>query len=1059
MYRRFLQNHVLANIAFTLVILAGISAYSTLPRQQDPTINFNWIQVTTFFPGASAEDVERRITNPIEDAIRKVDDIRFVNSSSMGSISSILVRFNEIDERTFDKRVADLRREIQSKERELPSIVEPPEIMEITTDNGFPTAQIVVTSATRDENLRVQARNIHKDLELIEGVSRVDANGFSRPELHVEFFPERLQASGLTPTMVADTIRASYQDVAAGNTDINQQNWLIRLNGVTTEPDELADLLISSPYGEIRLGSIANIKRGQEEANILVSYNGQPSILMSVFKAKNKNTLELVDRLNEYIAKRNRYTQTTGVNLELADDQTEATRNALNVMQTNALLGLCLVMVITCLFLGFRIALFTSIAIPFILCGTFWVLQSVGQTLNVVVLLGIVISLGMLIDDAVVVVEAIYYRLQRGQEVISACIDSVKEVFAPVTTAVLTTMAAFLPLMLLPGIVGKFMFVVPFVVTLALAISLVEAYWMLPAHIISAKVQPNNKERWQKLRVDVMHKIRIVYTRLLIRAMRYPRRILAMAFGAFALAILTMAVGLVKFDFFASDPLRIFYVNIKMPSGTTLEESLAKAVEVEERIRPALEERELRSMVSYSGIMFTETEPFFGDRYSQIMVSLKRARGDMRDVGAVIDAARAASQNVYGAEEINFMRLSGGPPVTKPITIKVRGDSFTEIRAAAEDLAATMASVPGVKDISIDDSPGQNELEASLNYQAIADAGFHPGDINRILRLYIDGEVLATTQHEGEEFDLRLRVAENEYHSISQLLTLPVPLADGGNIPLGQLVHTEAGTGFSRIRHYNYRRSIEVSADLDKDVNNEVAANKAILETWATGKALEHPNVDLDTSGILDDIYESLAAMFSLFSFGVLLIYLILGTQFRSYFQPFLILSTVPLAFTGVILGMLINRNPISLFTIYGIVALAGIAVNSAIVLISAANSRLKSGMSVLHATLYAARRRVVPIIITSLTTIAGLFSLAVGLGGYSLLWGPMASSIVWGLSFSTLLTLFVIPVLYEYFMRLGEEIERNGGLFHNLGTIFTRFWHYFGTKLTRQRLPKVEAD
>ena len=1029
MYRRLLQNHVLANIAFVLVVLAGITAYKNLPRQQDPTINFNWIQVTTFFPGASAEDVEKRITDPIEDAIRKIDDIRFVNSSSLESLSSILIRFEEIDEHTFDKRVADLRREIQSKERELPDDIEPPTILEITTDNGFPTAQIVVSAVTRDENLRVQARNIRKDLELIEGVSRVDAHGFNRPELHIEFIPELLQSSGLTPTMVADAIRASYRDVAAGNTDINQSSWLIRLTGITSDPAVLASLPILSPYGEIRLGSVAKVSRGEEEADQLVSYNGQPAILMSVMKAKNKNTLKLVDKLQGYIQQRNRFHETTGVSVELADDQTEVTRNALNVMQANALLGLSLVMLIAWAFLGFRIALFTSIAIPFVLFGTFWVLQSIGQTLNVVVLLGIVISLGMLIDDAVVVVEAIYYRLQRGQEVVSACIESVQEIFAPVTTAVLTTMAAFLPLMLMPGIVGKFMFVVPFVVTVALALSLIEAYWMLPAHIIAGNVKPNNEARWQKLRIKALHRIRLVYTRLLIRAMRYPRRIIASSVAAFVLAIATIPLGLVNFDFFASDPLRIFYVNVRMPAGTTLEESLNKTVEVEKQVATTIEEHELRAIVSYSGLMFTETEPFFGDRYAQIMISLQRARSGMRDVGEIIEVARESVKSIHGAEEISFMRISGGPPVTKPITIKVRGDSFAEIRAAASDLATTMATVPGVKDISIDDTPGQNELLTELNYRAIQDAGLQTADIHRILRLYIDGEILATTQHEGEELNLRIRASQTEFTSLDHLLQQPVPLAGGGSIPLGQLVYSKSGTGFSRIRHYNYRRSIEVSADLDKDIMDEVSANKAILSTWNEKTAIHHPNVDLDTSGILDDIFESLSALQRLLMLGVLLIYLILGTQFRSYFQPLLILSTVPLAFTGVILGMLINRNPISLFTLYGVVALAGIAVNSAIVLISAANSRLEAGMSVLHATLYAARRRVIPIIITSLTTIAGLFSLAVGLGGYSLLWGPMASSIVWGLSFSTLLTLFVIPVLYEYFMRLGEKTRQNGGL------------------------------
>ncbi len=1027
MFRGFLQNHVLANLTFVLVLIIGITSYLLLPRQQDPTINFNWIQITTFFPGASAEDVEKRITNPLEDAIRQVQDIRFVNSSSREAISSILVRFNEISERQFDKRVADLRREIQNKERELPEDATSPGILEVTTSNGFPTAQVVVSGPAFDENLRVQARNVRKQLERLEGISQVYAYGFTEPELHVNFIPERLQALGITPIQVADVIQANFRDVAAGNIDIGRQSWLVRLIGTSQDPAYLAELPILTPDGEIKLGSIASIERGRDEAKRLVSYNNRPSILLPVFKTPEANTLELVERVKQYTEARNQLKNATGVEVVLVDDQTEMTRNALRVMQTNSLLGLTMVLVVTWIFLGLKIAFFTSIAIPFILCGTFWVLFSIGQTLNVVVLLGIVISLGMLVDDAVVVVEAIYYRLQRGAETIQASIDALREVFAPVTTSVLTTMSAFLPLMLLPGILGKFMFVVPFVVTVALAISLIEAYWMLPAHIIAAKVRLDKPSPSQQRRTRFLHKIRLKYTRLLIKTMRYPQRVLGIALLLFVLSILSVAAGLVKFDFFASDPLRLFYVNVQMPAGTPLAETLKKTVEIEQEVRKGLKDEELRSVVSYSGLLFTETEPLFGDRFGQVVISLKPQHKDMRSVSAIIEAMRDKIESTPGPETVSFLRLAGGPPTTLPITIKVRGDDFDEIRAATETLQQLMQETPGVKDIKVDDSPGQKELLLRLRQDAIREAGLDPLTVIRITRLYTDGELVASTRAEGEELDVRVRVRPRTLQAVDELLREPVALPSGDTIPLGELVDATRTTGFEQIRHYNFRRSIEVSADIDRGVTDTVGANEAILAAWQEVRT-QHPNIDLDTAGLIDDIFESIGAMGQLFLFGLLLIYLILGTQFRSYFQPLLILSTVPLAITGVILSMLLNRTSLSLYTLYGIVALAGIAVNAAIVLISTANAKIRDGMSVLHATIFAARRRVVPILITSLTTIAGLFSLAVGLGGYSLLWGPMASSIVWGLSFSTLLTLFVVPALYQFFMRFSEKRRTTGG-------------------------------
>jgi multidrug efflux pump subunit AcrB len=308
------------------------------------------------------------------------------------------------------------------------------------------------------------------------------------------------------------------------------------------------------------------------------------------------------------------------------------------------------------------------------------------------------------------------------------------------------------------------------------------------------------------------------------------------------------------------------------------------------------------------------------------------------------------------------------------------------------------------------------ELRLRLDTDAVRRAGLDPARVGRMVRLLADGEVVASMQHEGDELEVRVRARPQSLTDIEALLRESIALDGSGEIALGDLVDQEIDRGLGNIRHYNFRRAITVEAELDKTRQNVVDANGEIARQWAE-LAARYPTVDLDFSGELDDIQESVDAIAVLFLFGVGLIYLILGTQFRSYFQPLMILVTVPLAFTGVVLGLLITGHPLSLFTLYGVVALAGIAVNSAIVLISAANARLRAGMSVLHATVYAARRRVVPILITAMTTIAGLFSLATGLGGKSLLWGPVATVIVWGLAFSTILTLLVIPTLYRLSM------------------------------------------
>lgn len=1026
MLTKLLKNHVLANLTFVLILAMGTLSYLQLPRQQDPEINFNWIDISTFWPGASAEDVEKLVTDPIEDAVAKISDIRFVSSNSREGFSSVLIRFDDIDDRTFDKRINDLRREIQNSEAELPTDVLTPHITEITTANAFPTAMVIITGKAADENLRRQSVLIKEDLERLQGINNVTSLGLSDPEIQVNMLPDRLLELGISPSEVANTVALNFRDLAAGSAEQGEETWLVRMVGTSNNPEYLARLPLISQQGEILLEDVAKVERGHEKLAQLVSYNDQPSILLGITKKSKTNILDILERVNGYVEDRNRYTDQTGIHLILADDQTIPTRHAIDIMQNNALIGLGFVVLVTWLFLGTRISLLVSIGIPFILAATFWILAAIGQTLNQSVLLGVVISLGMLVDDAVVMAEAIYYRLQRGYDKVTAALHSLNEIFAPITSAVLTTIAAFLPLMLLPGILGKFMMVIPLVVTIALAISLIEAYWMLPAHVIASNIRPRDEMKSHHWRWRMTHTIRVNYTRLLIRAMRWPKMTMFAAIVMFIGALGAMVGGAVKMDFFASDPLRFFYISIEMSPDSSLEQTHAKVQQVEGVARKHIEEGDARAIVSYAGQMFTETAPYFGDHYGQVMVSLNPEVKGMRGVDEIMDTMRSDILAVTGAKEISFVRMAGGPPTEKPIKIKVRGENYTEIAAAAEDLKEIMRNVSGIKDISDDSTPGRMELQLRLNHDSIRRAGLMPDEVRRALRLLVDGEIITSIQDQGEKVEIRVRADPQKYFSLQQLLHNTLPLANGSVIALDQLVHSETRSGAGNLRHYNFRRAITVEADINKEITDEVKANRAVLDRWATKLQSKYPNLDLDTSGVLDDIEEALGSMLILFMLGVGLMYLILGTQFGSYFQPMAILATIPLAFTGVVLGLLISRNPMSLYTLYGIVALAGIAVNSAIVLISAANDRLGKGMSLLHATLYAARRRVIPILITSLTTVAGLFSLATGLGGKSLVWGPVATAIVWGLAFSTVLTLFVIPLIYRLSMGRSPRVVHN---------------------------------
>ena len=1044
---KLISNHPLANIAFAVVIVLGLLSYLTMAREQDPEINFNFVVITTVLPGASAEDVEKRVTNPLEDSIRNVSDIRFVSSASRENVSLITVRFRELSPRVFDKRVNDLRREIQNKaSQELPADISDPRIVEITTSNGFPTAAVVLVGSDDDEVLRARAYQVQKDIERIDGVDRVLALGLNDPELQINLDLAALASRGLNASDAADSVTAWFRDVFGGRVAVGNGEWMVRMLGQDPAPEFLAGIPVTKaglPGVRTPLETIATVERGREKGAQKISFDGQPAVLMSISKKGQINTLTLLDTINAYIAKENLNLKSFGLKLVLVDDQSVPTRQALGVMESNALLSLLLVLLVCWVFLGTGISLLVASGVVFSIAGTLSVLNISGSTLNVQVFVGLVVVLGMLVDDVIVIVEDIYYRIERGTDAMLASQQAIHSVFAPVTASVATTMAAFLPLILLPGIVGQFLSVIPIVVTLGLAISLIEAFWILPAHVVALKsksqappVPPRfpkltaQNQRMRAWRTRFTHQLRLKYTRLLLKLMRRPWLAALLTLALFALAGGGLASGKIKLEFFAFDPLRVFYVNLDLPADTSLGQTLAETERLAAVVKRFVPAQELRALTVQTGLKFTEQEPLYGDQYGQLVVSLNPKTTGSPESAELIERMRPTLEQFPSAGKVSFILLSGGPPKGMPITVRVRADDFADLRLATQALKEIVKTIPGSKDITDDEVPGRSQLVLKLNREAITNAGLNPAEVARLIRLHSEGEIVTDLRDNGEKVEVRVRAAERNLEDITQLLDDPIALPDGRQTTLAALTTRELAKGAGTIRHYKLKRSITVTADLTPGTTNTLAAVGLIQNGWDK-IALAHPNASLDFSGEFEDINESLNAMVGLFVLGIGLIYLILATQFRSYFQPFLVLVTVPFAFTGVVVGLLISGFPMSLYTLYGTIALAGVSVNSAIVLMDAANDRIKSGMGLRHAIIYAARRRVVPILMTTSTTIAGLTTLAFGIGGKSLLWGPVAASLFWGLLVSTALTLFVLPLLYRWAMVRSVLLVRADGAGH----------------------------
>jgi multidrug efflux pump subunit AcrB len=536
---------------------------------------------------------------------------------------------------------------------------------------------------------------------------------------------------------------------------------------------------------------------------------------------------------------------------------------------------------------------------------------------------------------------------------------------------------------------------------------------MIPVHTHWLNQQHKTSQSDHK-RARYLSKLQNLYGRLLVKSFRVPALTLGLLLGAFASAVFMIGTGQIKTNFFASDPLKVFYVNVEMPAGTPLEQTLDTTLAVEKLIRKWLDQDEPRALVSYAGQMFTQTEPRVGDVYGQVFVSLNAKTQSGRSVDDIIDGLRHAIKDAPSAAQVSILRMAGGPPSSKPISIKVRGEDYATIRVAVEQLKDIMGNIAGIKDINDDAALGSSQIITRLDMSAIRQAGLDPVSLIRSLRVLTDGEVIAQLTDQGEKVDLRIRANTQQVTDLDAWLSTPIALPTGGSTPLSALIQVETASGYASLRHHNYRRAITVEADLDKTQLDTLAANTAIKTAWKQVSA-EHTGIHLDFSGELDELNESLGSIGMLFLIGIGLMYLLLGAQFQSYSQPLLILLSVPMAFTGVVYGLWFNDLSLSLYTLYGVVALSGIAVNSAIVLISAANDRQRAGMSSLHATVYAARRRLVPILITSITTMVGLAGLAFGMGGQSLMFTPVAVAIFWGIMISSLLTLFTIPLLYRW--------------------------------------------
>jgi CzcA family heavy metal efflux pump len=1019
--RLSVRNPVPVNLLMVAILVLGTISLLALPRELMSDVSFNWVFIIKPYPGVTAEEIEKLITVPIEEEIRDVKGISTIASQSTEGASFISVKFKQMSDAEFRARFSDLRAEVD-KVKDLPVDALDTQVDAFGSADFMPLISVHLYGQSSEKEMLELSRQLREELRAIPRVAKVQLVGTRDREVWVEADPSKLQGFVISPQQLQRAIASRGVNVPAGKLTVGRQELLVRSLGEFTDPQEIKKVIIRTTGDgrTVKVGDVADVRDAFEEERTRSRVRGQPVISLSISKQNDGNSIAITDevkRLATAFEKRHKHK----LRVAVTQDSSEQINDMLSKLSTNAWLGFAVVVFLLLLVLGMRNAVLAALGIPLSFLACFIFMYYNGESFNGNSLFGLVLVLGIIVDDAIIIVENCYRHLQLGKSWRQAAIDGTEEVTTPILAATATTIAAFLPLILLPGIMGKFMRIVPITVSLALLASMVEAFIILPSHFAGwpgRRFQRTEDRAW-------LTGLRRSYERALRFVVRRRRWfVLSMLLVIPGAGMLVPLLGL---DMFSGEEINMFQVRVTMPTGTSLE-TTSETLKEFERAAAQLPKDEVRVVHATAGLVMTDADWIFRSDVGQLWLDLPMSYARKRSTDAIMNELRGKLDRIAGPVSIELAKVNTGPPVGKPVELKVMGKYLDVLQQASAHVKAKLKKMPGVLDVGDDFLAGKREVRFSIDPDKVALYGLSVVQVGLTLRAALDG-IKAGKMYDGdEEIDIVVRVGQRFLRRPEDLLRLPLVLPSGKRVALGDVASYKMKSSIAEIRRYKNQRAITVHANIDKAKTTSPEVNQA-LKAQLGDLAQRFPGVTLDFSGEFQEFQESFKSLGQLFLFGVLLIYVILGAQFRSYIQPVVILFTVPFAFVGAMVGLAISGNPFSLITLFGMVALAGVAVNDAIVLISFANNAKARGVDPEEAVIQAGCMRLRPIILTSLTTIAGLLPMAIGLGGMSLTWGPLANTIVWGLAVGTLLTLFLIPAVYLVLVHdIGGKFRRRGG-------------------------------
>jgi len=985
----------------------GIVSYRTMPRSEDPQFAIPGVSVVVIYPGASTIDLEHLIVDPIEEEINKLDDIKVLAAHIEDGIAIVEVEFLMGSDP--DDKHSEVVQQIAGISDNLPEgILDLDLIKWSVTDVNI--LQVALTSRGASyRELERSAEELKKSLEVIPGVLGIDLFAFPKQEIRVEVDLQKMAKMGIPLWKVTGAIQSSNANIPGGSIDVGKKKFNIKTSGDYESLEDIGNTIVHSFGGRVvHLRDIADIALTYEDKNYFARYDGVRAVFIAVTQKKGSNVFRIMDSIKEKIADFQSRLP-AGIELETVFDQTVSVLDRINGFFSSFIQGVILVGVVVLLALGFRASGIVMLAIPFSVIIAIGLVDLSGYGLQQMSIVGLVIALGLLVDNAIVVVENTSRFLGKGHARRDAAVGATEQIGWAIVSATVTTVLAFLPIVLNRSVSGTFIRSMPLTVIFALSASL----------FISLTLTPFLSSKFLKIRKPGEHGLfrRILqsfiegrYRGLLGAALRHPKITLVIATVIFLISLALFP--LLGFSLFPKAEKTQLMIDIDTPFGTNLDRTDEAARYIESILKEREEVLHYAANIGHGNprIYYNVFPKSERSTHAQIFVQLCDIGAD--EMAAFISDIRESAAAYPGAE-IRVKEFEQGPPVEAPIAIRILSDNLEDLKQVSMQVEEIIASQPGTINIDNRLRSSKNDIHVNINRDKAAMLGVPLVDIDRIVRAGIAG--LPVTQYRdenGKEYDIVVRLPMEGRPSLEEFDHVSVASVTGAQIPLKQLATIEFTAGPTEINHYNLDRSTTVTAD----VMRGYSVDRITKEIISRIEQLQLPRgCRFSIGGELESRAESFTGLMQAIIAALISILAVLVLQFRSFRQPLIVFAAIPLAVVGSMFALLITRNTFSFSAFVGLTSLVGIVVNNSIILVDYTNKLRRSGKELLEALQEAGETRFTPIILTTATTICGLLPLTLS-GGE--LWAPMGWTIIGGLAASTFLTLIVVPVLY----RLGER-------------------------------------